>query len=255
MSWWFYPAHYVAHIQPSLAQGTADANYPLSNVRTLDINTRAKLTNHAVNGLEIRWDRGTGTPALIDSILILNTTLSGSNWTVQADNDPAFSSPTTLINASTNIQRDIWQRFDGAVTNNERYVRFKHAAGGGTFSYGLISLGRSFQLTLGPQIASEQFAAIPIGKAWSREFYAVVRATVETMTDLASWKNIYDGGGTMLDAFGGGGGKYPVAVIDDSPNPDVVHWGLANVSGKPKANNFSALNVDMFQVIRPGMNY
>ena len=257
MSWWFFPAHYVAHVQPSLAQGTADGNYPLSICRTLDINLRAKLTPHATNGLEIRWDRGAGTNrAAIDSILILNNTMSGSNWSVDGDDDAGFTSPTALISASTNIQRDIWQRFDGAVSNAERYVRFRWAqTAPGPYNFGLISLGKSYQLTLGPQISSENFAAIPgPTESWSREFYAVVRATVQTMVDLASRDYVYDGGGTVQDAFGGGGGLRPVAVVDDSTNPDTVYYGLARVSGKPRANNYSALNVDFFKLLRPGLH-
>jgi len=249
MAWWVYPAHFVAHVQPVLTTGTADSSYPLGLCRTLDIDKRAKLTPTGA-GMEIRFDRGTTSGAALNTILIVNTTMSGGTWSVQSDNDSAFGSPTALVTASANIQRDIFVRF--ASASSERYFRFTWTQTTGAYYFGLISLGISYQVaSAGPQIQTESNAAemitSPYGRPgmqrWSRSFRNITRANAETILDYSRRYYIYDSVSAVLDGYGGAGGLNPMAIIDDSTSPDVVYYGRARIEERPWAANFSELFV------------
>lgn len=260
MSWWIYPAHFVAHLQPSLDAGTADSYYPVSNIRTTDFNVRAKIST-GVSGIQLTWDRGntavgTGTRQAIDTILILNNNMAGSTWTLRASDDSTFSTFDALVTGSTNIQRDIFVRF---TASTRRYVRWFYSnTTGGPYSFGLISVGPSYQMaTAGPQIGNETLVAENVGKdgriRWTRSFRTLTRANAELVEQLAAKYYIYDSGNVLIDGFGGAGGIRPIALIDDGPNPDVIHYGPATVTVQPWQPNYSEIFVTMNEW-REGLN-
>jgi hypothetical protein len=252
MAWHIVAAHHVAQLQPTLTAGTASTGFAYGNARTLQINQRASITPHASNGVKLDFNRG-GTGAALNCILILQNSMSGGNWNVISDDNSGFSSATTLIAATSSPSVDIYKRFDASATSTEQYLRFHYnQTSGGPYEFGVISFGVAFQTFSKVQLQSENINAEPLGgthfgdgfRRWTRSFL-VTRANSETILSYASRYYVNNSANTLIDAFGGGGGRNPIAVVDDSTSPATVYWGPASVSARPHSVAFNEVFVEM----------
>lgn len=186
--------------------------------------------------------------------------MSGGDWNVKSDDNSGFSSATTLIATTSSPTTDIYKRFDSSATSTEQYLRFHYNQTSGTHEYGVISFGVAYQIAAkGPQLSSENISADPQGgphfgdgyRRWNRSFI-ITRANSEAILNYAASYYVNNTGNTVIDAIGGGGGRNPIALVDDSTSPATVYYGPARVSAKAYAAYYSELFVEM-DVIRRGL--
>ncbi len=256
MAWHVMFAHHIAQLHPTLTAGTAVDNYPWTNVRTLPANQRGRITPDGVNGIKLDFNRG-GTGAAVNCILILNHNMSGSTWSLISDDNSGFASATTLIAAVAPTTGDIYKRFDAGASSTEQYLRWAYAqTAGAYYEFGVITIGKAFQsVSGGPALASERISAEPDTvetegyQKWNRSLL-FTRANAETLSQYASQYYVPNSTNTVIDAFGGGGGKNPVAIIDDSG--PYIWYGPARIQVATHGANYSEVYVDM-DVVRRGV--
>ena len=247
MSWHIHAGHFIAHLNPLLTNSWASLDgYPVQNINNLEATDPFMTDGSGAGGnMVIEFDRAATNIANLDSALILNNDMTGPGhaWTIEAADNSGFSTNlTTLINSDATKTQNIWFPF---AANKQRYIRLEwERASGDGFQIGCLSIGRAFQVAAqGPQIATER-----LGNRTIRTFKNITRANAETIMEDYTRRYIPNDSAAGLDGVGAWGGRYPIALIDDSTSPDTVHWGPARVSVRGFAANYSELIVDMAPV-------
>ena len=161
-NWKLLTFHGISHIHPTLTTGSAVSGFPVTNIRTLNPDLRARATDASVGGgnyvAYIDFDRATASALNgVNCCYIAGVSVKGSGHTFSLY-DGATSTPSNaLVSPDTlDFYQGKWYTFDAST---QRYLRvaFANTTGGITYECGVVTVGfchsipgELFGSTIGP---------------------------------------------------------------------------------------------------------
>lgn len=247
MAWSLMVPQCVAHIEPSLANGTIATGFPIGNIRTMDPNIRAKFDAGGAAAAQFRFDRGAG---LSTNQGVTCAAFINHNLGTKADPVAVYAGATagattdTLYSATPSDDKPIFTTF---TNNTGRHIRVDVGNPTETgFEIGCFLLGRYEDLgnPVFPETWSGLSASVgPPGVGGvpsftgpmegARTVQAVFRNVSTTIAHrlIFQWQQQYLTleGGSSYWAMGGGGGANPMLLIDGDSR---AYYGTGVVSAQ-----------------------